>query len=64
MHRTIPAKSKEHAIQQFNQQANDTLDRGSSADAPKKKLTKSVTQFDSDEFVVTFVEGVFVDDVR
>ena len=63
MHRTIPAKSKEDAIQQFNQQANDAFDRGSSSDAPKKKLTKVVTQVDSDEFVVTYVEDVFVDDI-
>jgi hypothetical protein len=36
MHRTIPAKSTEDAIQQFNQQANDTFDRGSSSNAPNK----------------------------
>ena len=63
MHRTIPAKSKEDAIQQFNQQANDTFTRGSEGPQYVAGGGNSIHQGGSDEFVETVVADVFVDDV-
>lgn len=65
MNRTIPAKSKEDAIEQFNQQAHDAFTRGSGREGPQYVAGggNSIHQGGSDEFVETDVVDVFIDDV-
>ena len=62
MHRTIPAKSKEDAIKEFNQQANDAFTRGS--EGPQGNGGGSGYHAgSSDEYIECDVVDVFVDDV-
>jgi hypothetical protein len=57
MKRTIPAKSKEDAIKEFNQQAHDAFTRGARKEGPqglgkvigKMKTKTKIHQIDSDE---------------
>jgi hypothetical protein len=65
MNRTIPAKSKEDAIQEFNQQAHDAFTRGSKKEGPQGNGCGSKNGMSgggSDEFVDTEVYDVFIDD--